>query len=177
MRKTARFTAAERRCACEAEPRTALPSLRACSAEIVIDTSSSRKRRGLSNAPRPVASQAAARSTARARGSAVDADRGLRSHRRVARRRGSTWEQRSAAVVRRFHEAISILHAFERKSQATPKREIEFGVPQPRIRPRMGDRLDRFSTDSLILLLARAGVDVQIRARPRLTGGSARRIG
>ena len=41
----------------------------------------------------------------------------------------------------------------------------------------MGDRLDRFSTDPLILLLARAGVDVQIRARPRLSGGSARQIG
>ena len=80
-------------------------------------------------------------------------------------------------MVRRFHEAISFLHAFKRKSQATPKHETELGVTQPRTCPRMGDRLDRFSTDSLILLLARAGVDVQIRARPRLTGGSARRIG
>ena len=39
----------------------------------------------------------------------------------------------------------------------------------------MGDRLDRFSTDSLIVLLARAGVDVQIRAKPRGAPRSAKR--
>lgn len=41
------------------------------------------------------------------------------------------------------------------------------GVTQPRVCHLMRDRIDRFSTDALIVLLARAGVDVQIRAKPR----------
>ena len=49
------------------------------------------------------------------------------------------------------------------------------GVTQPRICHLMGDRLDRFSTDSLIVLLARAGVDVQIRAKPRSASRAAKR--
>ena len=51
----------------------------------------------------------------------------------------------------------------------------ELGVTQPRICHLMGDRLDRFSTDSLIVLLARAGVDVQIRAKPRSASRAAKR--
>lgn len=43
----------------------------------------------------------------------------------------------------------------------------ELGVTQPRICHLVGNRLDRFSIDSLIVLLARAGVDVQIRAKTR----------
>lgn len=49
------------------------------------------------------------------------------------------------------------------------------GVTQPRICHLMGDRIDRFSTDSLIVLLARAGVDVQIRAKPRGASRAAKR--
>ena len=51
----------------------------------------------------------------------------------------------------------------------------ELGVSQPRICQLVGNRLDRFSTDSLIVLLARAGVDVQIRAKPRSTSRAAKR--
>jgi predicted XRE-type DNA-binding protein len=51
----------------------------------------------------------------------------------------------------------------------------ELGVTQPRICHLMGDRLDRFSTDSLIVLLARAGVDVQIRTKPRGASRAAKR--
>lgn len=43
----------------------------------------------------------------------------------------------------------------------------ELGVTKPRIGHLVGNRLGRFSTDLLIVLLARAGVDVQIRAKPR----------
>ena len=51
----------------------------------------------------------------------------------------------------------------------------ELGVTQPRICHLVGNRLDRFSTDSLIVLLARAGVDVQIRAKPRGASRAAKR--
>jgi len=45
--------------------------------------------------------------------------------------------------IARFHEAIYILHAFEKKSQATPKRDIELGRARYRSLIREREASDR----------------------------------
>lgn len=45
----------------------------------------------------------------------------------VGELRISTHREHRVFFVARFHEAISILHAFEKKSQSTARRDIELG--------------------------------------------------
>ncbi len=51
---------------------------------------------------------------------------------------------------------------------------VELGVSQPRVSHLMGNRIDRFSTDSLIVLLGRLGVDVTLSAKPRAASKAKR---
>ena len=39
----------------------------------------------------------------------------------------------------------------------------------------MGNRIDRFSSDALILLLGRLGIDITMSAKPRATARKAKR--
>lgn len=50
----------------------------------------------------------------------------------------------------------------------------ELGISQPRVCHLMGDRIDRFSTDTLIVLLGRLGIDVTLSAKPRAAAKSKR---
>ena len=73
-------------------------------------------------------------------------------------------------------ELMAVFHRQLRERKWTQRRAaVELGVSQPRVSHLMGNRIDRFSTDSLIVLLARAGVDVQIRAKPRRSSRSVKR--
>ena len=50
----------------------------------------------------------------------------------------------------------------------------ELGISQPRVCHLMGDRIDRFSTDTLIVLLGRLGIDVTLSAKPRAAAKAKR---
>lgn len=52
---------------------------------------------------------------------------------------------------------------------------LELGISQPRVCHLMGNRVDRFSSDSLILLLGRLGIDITTSAKPRATAKASRR--
>ena len=51
----------------------------------------------------------------------------------------------------------------------------ELGISQPRVCHLMGNRIDRFSSDALILLLGRLGIDITMSAKPRATARKAKR--
>lgn len=53
----------------------------------------------------------------------------------------------------------------------------ELGISQPRVSQLMGDYINRFSSDSLIRLLGRLGVDVTVSATPRATASKLKRTG
>lgn len=52
---------------------------------------------------------------------------------------------------------------------------LERGVSQPRVCHLMGSRIGRFSSDALILLPGRHGIDITMSAKPRASGKAARR--
>jgi len=51
----------------------------------------------------------------------------------------------------------------------------ELGISQPRVCHLMGNRIDRFSSDALILLLGRLGIDITMSAKPRAKARKAKR--
>ena len=61
----------------------------------------------------------------------------------VAEIRVSVAGEHRVFFVTRFHEAIYILHAFEKKSQATPKHDIELGRARYRALVREREALAR----------------------------------
>ena len=52
---------------------------------------------------------------------------------------------------------------------------VELCISQPRVCHLMGNRIDRFSADALILLLGLLGIDVTMSAKPRATARKAKR--
>lgn len=50
----------------------------------------------------------------------------------------------------------------------------ELRISQPRVCHLMGNRIDRFSTDTLIVLLGRLGIDVTLSAKPRAAAKAKR---
>jgi predicted XRE-type DNA-binding protein len=53
----------------------------------------------------------------------------------------------------------------------------EIGISQPRVSQLMGNHINRFSSDSLIRLLGRLGVDITVSATPRATASKFKRTG
>ncbi len=58
-----------------------------------------------------------------------------------------------------------MLHAFEKKSQRTSQADAArlLGVSQPRISSLVRGKIDLFSIDALVDMLARAGYHVELR--------------
>lgn len=63
--------------------------------------------------------------------------------------------------------AIAIDQIIERRKLTQAKAAKLFGVTQPRISDLMRRKLELFSIDTLIMLLARAGVEVGLTLHPR----------
>ncbi|MHB1263947.1 MAG: XRE family transcriptional regulator [Gemmatimonadaceae bacterium] len=67
--------------------------------------------------------------------------------------------------VAKFQEGVYVLHAFEKKSQRTSQADAArlLGVSQPRISSLVRGKIDLFSIDALVDMLARAGYHVELR--------------
>jgi len=71
---------------------------------------------------------------------------------------------------------MTYLQSQIRERKWTQRRAAEeLGISQPRVCHLMGNRIDRFSTDTLILLLGRLGIDVTLSAKPRAAASKSKR--
>ena len=64
-------------------------------------------------------------------------------------------------------EAVYVLHAFQKKTAATARRDFDMlDVSQPRLNDLLRGRINNFSLDALCLLATRAGLNVRVQIGP-----------
>ena len=66
----------------------------------------------------------------------------------------------------RSHLVLAIGELVKRRKLTQAQAARLFGVTQPRINDLLRGKIDRFSIDSLIAMLGRAGVEVTIQIKP-----------
>jgi predicted XRE-type DNA-binding protein len=70
-------------------------------------------------------------------------------------------------LLLRSQLALAIIQIVEQQKLTQADAAKRFGVTQPRMSDLMRRKLALFSIDSLIMMLSRAGVEVELRLQPR----------